>query len=377
MAFFTGKRLLVLGLILFIAVGIPVTLFFVGQQTQPTTQATPATTLSFVPATKNVTAGEVVKLDISMNPGSNQVIATTLHITYDQTKLATTGAGLKPNFVNDPTKEGFTEQIEAPIYTPGNITIVMGTGIDPTKALKSISTIADITFQVLQSATAGTTDIKFGAQTTVSSSIDPEQNVLSTSSPAVLTIAAVPTATVAPNQVPVCTAFTTDRTPSGALDAKGEFSLAFTATGNDPDGTISKVTFQYGDGPTEDVTTGGGIGTKNVSLQKSHSYKNAGTFTATAIFTDNANGVSVVGVCTQTVTVTATGGVATPAATLTPVVATPTETPTPTPTETPTPTPTDIVSVTITPPGPGSTFVGLGILGAIVTIIGAAIFLAL
>jgi len=206
--------------------------------------------------------------------------------------------------------------------------------------------------------------------------------------PAFVAIAGVaPTATPAPTSgptavtgAPICTALNTDR----QLTGQAPFSLVFTAIGQaDPSTTISNVTFNFGDGPLKTDVSGGGIGTRTVSVQESHAYNNPGTYVATAQFTDGHGLVNLPSTCTKTVTVTAapTPGPGTPFPT-----AAPTATPTPTliPTATPTPTPVIIVQTSITPcpngriqtpcSGPGDTFVKIGAIGGIVSIIGAAVF---
>ncbi|MGH7203888.1 MAG: PKD domain-containing protein, partial [Candidatus Levyibacteriota bacterium] len=108
---------------------------------------------------------------------------------------------------------------------------------------------------------------------------------------------------------PLCTSLTVDRATTGTAP----FSLTFTANGNaSSSGTVSKVSFNFGDGQVSDVTNSGGIGTSSVNVQASHTYTSAGTYQATALLTDSAGGVSVPSSsCSQTITVTAPSGSAT------------------------------------------------------------------
>ena len=93
-----------------------------------------------------------------------------------------------------------------------------------------------------------------------------------------------------------------DRAPSGPAP----FSLVFTANGTDTNGTIGKIAFNFGDGPVQDVTSGGGIGTKTASTQLSHTYNNPGTFQASVVLFDNDGAISSTSAaCAQAITVTA------------------------------------------------------------------------
>jgi PKD repeat protein len=83
------------------------------------------------------------------------------------------------------------------------------------------------------------------------------------------------------------------------------YTISFTATGSDTDGTISKISFNFGD-TAQDLTTGGGIGTSSVSAQMMHVYVTPGIYTAYALLTDSTNDVSAQQTnCTQTITIAA------------------------------------------------------------------------
>ncbi len=407
MSFLTGKKLLLLGFIAVLLAVIPLTVYFLQTQTKTKTQATPATTLYFAlkgqtqkvtTITKNV--DEPFDLDVIINPGTNQVIASTLYITYDSTKLQIANGDFRPTLIETASQtEGFTSILAGPTTTTGAVSVTLTVGVDVTKIIKSTQKIATIRFTAIapgSNITIGFDDSK----TNVTSSVDPEVNVLSSTDRVSLTVAqtgsptatptltgsptstltpiptgptntpvsspsATPTGTLTPNQLPICTGLNVDRITSGAAP----FSITFTANGNDPNGTVNKVTFDFGDGPVQDVTTGGGIGTKTVSVQVAHTYNNAGTFKAKAILTDNNNGLSTVSdTCAQNITITASTGsgtttpTATPAATI--VAAAPTELPTTTPAPT-------------MHPGPGDTFLGIGIFGIGLAVLGGIIFFAL
>ncbi len=365
------KKLVLSGIIIILLVAIPLTVYLVQKQQEIRGRAVAATTLSFVPTTATTSVGQTVSFDVSLDPGEkNQVSFVKLVISYDGTKLATAGSGL----VSD--AKVLPSTLQEPVYEPGTITTTLSVGADPTKAIQTKTTIATVTFQAIAPTGLGIpTKITFGNQTQVLSIAATEQfneNVLSTTNPAEVTITgAVPsptpseisptptlpsptpslppiTSTPTPgqggpiNQAPVCSSLSIDRSGTGTAP----FSITLTANGNDPDGTINKVTFDFGDGSIQDVTTGGGIGSNSVNVPISYTYNNAGTFTATSILTDNNEAISSSSACAQNITVTASQSSAT------------------------TPTPT------IVPPGPGDTIIGIGIFGLVISIIAGALFFA-
>lgn len=393
------KKFLLFGFIAVLLVGIPVSLYMVKTQTENRSHAEKSTTLSFVPdssATTPITkgVGEDVPLDIMVNPGTNLVSFVKLEIQYDETKLATASANaIKVN------EAAFPVVLEGPVYMPGKIGLTLSIGSDPTKALQATAKAVTVTFKTL-AETAGTpTNITFGNNTeilSIGSNDQASENVLLSVNPAVIQIGAssvtptsggtitpttpanptstpiptaiqnptsqpIPTAiptgvggpvsTQVPNQPPICTALNIDRETTGTAP----YSITFTAVGNDPDGTISKVTFNYGDGPVDNVTDTGGIGSNSVSVQRAHTYNNPGTYTASAMLTDNNNGMSDINTCKTTITVqsaNANGSGDGSGSGLT-------------------------VYPTISPTGPGDTIVGIGVAAAILTIIGGLLFFAL
>lgn len=369
---FSGKKILLLGLIVILLAAIPLTVYFVQKQQETRTQAKKSTTLSLckptsTPCNGNVstTQGENFSVDISMNPSQNLVSFVKLDITYDSTKIATSSASSTCADAICPNTTSFPSILEGPIYSPGKISLTLSVGADPTKVIQATTKVATLTFSAVAPTGTTASQILFGNDTQVLSTASSDQaseNVLSTTSPAAVTIGAgqttptptprvdltpTPTGTSSATNAPVCTSLSTDRDPSGPPP----LTLSFTATGNDPDGTIEKATFNFGDGPVQDVLQGGGIGSPSASVQIAHTYTNAGIYEASAIFTDDENATSNPGSCSKTVTVRSAA--------------------------TPTPIPTAAVPVTLAPPGPGDVVMGVGVIGVIVSIIGAALFLAL
>lgn len=325
MSFLSGKKLLLIGFITIMLVAIPATLWVLQQQQNVKSKANPSTTLSLLPATQATTVGQSISYDIYVDPGTNQVSFAKFAITYDPTKLDVVTAGTKCGSSLCPETTVFPLVVDGPTYTSGNIAVSLSVGADPTKAITTKMKIATLTLKA-KDVTTVPAPIAFGGNLQVLSvncggtdpqncpSDQPSENVLSTTNPATVTIGAgaitpTPVATASANMSPICNALNLDRTPSGTVP----FSLTFTANGTDSDGTVSKVTFDFGDGPTQDVTSAGGIGTNNVSVQVAHTYRNVGTYKASAVFMDNKNAVSTSSstLCQQTIVVSAgTGGAA-------------------------------------------------------------------
>lgn len=392
----SGKKLLLLGFIVVLMVIIPLTVYLVQQQQKLKVGAQQASSLSFA-----VTPGgsatiskptDTASFDVMLDPSTNQVSFVKLAITYDITKLSVNAFTV--NSTDFPT----TLQQPDKGTTTGKATVTVSVGQDPNKIITGSPPrkVATISFNALSTATAGTTQLSFdrdpntGTQVlSIGTSDQFNENVLANTPPTTITIAqsalaASPSPSASPstspsptpaagntNKVPVCSGLAIDRQASGTVP----YSLTFTASGTDSDGTITKVTFSFGDGALTDVTTGGGIGTSSVNTQISHTYNNAGTFQAKATLTDNQGGVSTDS-CSQTITVTsgsagtggATGGTGT---TQIVTVATPA--------------PTALPGATALPgtkgglpaPGPSDKIVSFGGLGVISVIIGALLLLGL
>lgn len=394
-----SKKILLFGFIAVLLVGIPVSLYVVRQNQETRTNAQKATKLTFLPTSSAASpikkaVGDAVPLDINVDPGTNIVSFMKLEIQYDETKLATADANALQ--VND---TAFPVTLEGPTYSPGKIDVTISVGSDPTKAIQTVTKAATVNFKAVGETGDTPTNVTYGNVTEIlslGSNDQASENVLLSVDPALITIGStattgtpvpsdiptatpqpsgVPTATPVPtdtpvptvatatptsgvgssNQVPVCQGLNLDRDTTGGAP----YSVTFTAVGSDTDGTISKVTFNYGDGPVETLTDSGGIGTNAISVQKAHTYNNPGTYQASIILTDNIGGVSDATTCTKTMIVLAptlpnsgTGGGGSTTTVVTPLP-------------------------TISPTGPGDLFVGIGALAAVLTVVGGFLFFAL
>jgi hypothetical protein len=344
-----SKKLFLVGFIVVLLVGIPLTVYLLQQQQEVRSHAEQSTTLSFSPDSTTAApiqkaVGDAIPLDIVVDPGKNLVSFVKLEITYDPTILATASAdAFKANVT------AFPSVLEGPVYSNGKIAVTLSVGPDPTKAIQQKVTAATVNFTALKDTPAGTpTMVTFTTNTqalSLGSNDQASENVLLSPLPAAIAIgAAAPTSSIpsgtatptvpvtdvptaapspttaapslsptiastpgigAPNIPPTCTSLVVDRQTTGA----SPFSITFTANGSDTDGTVSKVSFNFGDGQVSDVTNSGGIGTASINAQASHTYNNPGTYQATAILTDSSAGVSVPSdTCKQTITVTTASG---------------------------------------------------------------------
>jgi len=361
----SSRKLFLIGFVFILLIGIPIAVYLVQQQTQPNSNAAQSTNLAFSPTSSSTapiqsTVGASIPLNITVDPGKNLVSFVKLEIQYDPSVLATASANAFTANTN-----AFPSVLEGPIYSPGKIDVTLSVGPDPTKAIQQEVTAATVTFTALKDTPAGTPTIVTYTSNTQVLSIGPNdqasENVLSSATPATIqigaatnvsptpsisegtptpVISAVPTTAISPTEVPTatpelsaapspteeptatpgisgtpaptnsgtgpsCDSLSVDRSTTGAAP----YSVTFTANGTSSTGTISKVSFNFGDGQVSDVTEAGGIGTASVNVQASHTYNNPGTYAASAVLTDNSNNTSSASAaCQQTITVNQASG---------------------------------------------------------------------
>lgn len=358
---FSRKKLILIGFLFVLLIGIPLTVFLVQQQQQTRIRAEKATTLDLSPPTKTVNVGDTVELDVNLDPGGvNQVSFVEFTITYDATKL-------KPEDTPFTVTASELDILQGPTVDTNTITVTLAVGAAFQDAIQTPKTIGKLSFEAI-APTTGFTPVEFdknqvqirslgisdtasenvflsgeGAQITIGGAAPTPSPTPDTSATPTPTPTPAPTAspTATPitttNSAPVCQSLTTDGQDSGTTP----YLVNFTATGSDSDGTVSKVTFNFGDGIVEDVTSGSG--SSSASAQASHTYSSAGTFSATATITDNSGGTSNPTTCTKVINVSsAVGGETTPPVT-----------------------------------GPDRTFIGIGVIGAALSLIGMLLFFAL
>lgn len=399
---FSAKKLLLIGFAVVLLIAIPLTVYILQQQQEVRSQAQAATNLTFLPPTSQVSplqknVDDVFSLDATVDPSTNLVSFVRLEIQYDPTKLATSSAQGADAFT--PNTIAFPSILEGPIYEEGRIAVTLSVGSDPTKAIQTTTKIGTINFKAL-AATDTPTQVTYGVNTqvlSIGSSDQASENVLSSKSPAVIqisgdgtttptpspivTVTPTPTVSLSPSpilspsptatpslsitptptssgtaQLPVCTLFTatasaptdTQSTDSASTTTATTTNYDFIVEGNDPDGTIEQVTFNFGDGAVATVTDG--LSTNSIQTTTFHAYQ-AGTYTASAVLTDDMGNVSTDS-CAQTIVIGGDGSTASPS-------------------DAPTPTPT------LASPGPGSTILGIGAFFTMLSIVGAILFFTL
>lgn len=351
----SGKKIFLIGFVVVLLVGIPLSVYLLQQQQEVRSRAEVSTNIGFTPSSTEAApiqkaVGEAIPLDITVDPGKNLVSYVKLEIQYDPDLLATDSAN-----AFQPNTTVFPSVLEGPIYTPGKIAVSLSVGPDPTKAIQQKVTAATVNLIPLKDTPPGAPTLVTFSQSTqvlsLGSNDQASENVLSnadisyivvsggagpteaiptgdptptipvptvdtpTAAPTIALPTDAPTPTTplitptgpissdpgTPNTSPVCSSLVVDRETTG----EAPFSITFTANGSDSDGTINKVTFNFGDGQVSDVTDSGGIGTASINVQASHTYQNPGTYQASVVLTDSANGTNTIeATCQQTITVT-------------------------------------------------------------------------
>lgn len=386
--FSSYKKIFLLGFMAVILVAIPFSVYIAQKKQNISSKATPSTTLSLEPALTTAKVGETVVLNIKLKPGTNLVSFVKFAVKFDPTKFATISGSLVPNTVGNALKEPIDDPQYDIVATEEKASISLFIGANPADAIAKDTNIAILKLKALSTTSTGNpSTISFIDSDIQILSVDTpdmtSENVFSSSNPATITItsastvtaptsapttptavptgsASLPTSAPAPGSggsggsgsggrltspsiAPVCSGLQINGLTSGTAP----YPLTFIATGSDSDGTISKISFNFGDS-IEDLTVGGGIGTSTVSGQISHTYTTPGIYTAYAILTDNNGNLSAQqSSCTQTVTINSTGES----------------------------TPTTVIQQPLPPTGDGKIIFGLGTLGVIFTIIGGALLL--
>ncbi|MDE2590124.1 MAG: hypothetical protein KGL95_10740 [Patescibacteria group bacterium] len=377
------KNLLLIGFLLVILFTIPITLYLVSNQTNNRGNASAATQMNFIPSTKTVNVGDSFTLDINLNPGqgtqSNNVAFVDLvitipnNLTFNKTS-DNNNTGIKLGTVNGASIIALTD----PKITCATQTCIMkmSLGMPPNNTVKVAQPIATLYLSAASATDPNSqgAEVSFtGSQAlSIANGDKPRDNILAQAQSAFITVngagtptptdsggggGGTPTDTPTPttsggggggggggSNAPVCSSLTADNTSATSAPA----TITYTAAGNSANSTIAKVSFNFGDGNVQDVTTGGGIGTNAVSVQLAHLYATTGTFTASATLTDGSGATSTSS-CSQTVTIGGQSGGSTPGVTTTPV-------------------PTSTGSIPST--GPGETIMAVGLAGAAVMLVG-------
>jgi hypothetical protein len=335
------KKLILIGLFLLLFVALPISVYLIQTQQIFNIRAEKTTTMSLVPSADTLAPGQEKTFDIEVDPGQNLVSFIKVVIKYDPSKLEVFGS----KFVNT-SQLSFIQQ---PVYEQGKITATLSVGSDATKVIQQKTTLATVTFRVLNDASPSQTQISLerNANETQALSLGTNdtftEDVLASANGANITISG-PSACIADQST--CSWDPSQNAQSYHYKVTEVDSQTVLKEG---DTAATQVTFTSEAGKTYkcEVTVTNSCGNSSNSSQTT---KLCPLPSATPTPTPTTTPVpSATPTPTGTPTPTTTpapSSTPTPTPTGTPV---PTKTPTPTPTNTPTPTETPVPSATPTP----------------------------
>ncbi len=211
-----NKKKVILGaIVLALLISIPLTVSQLSKQQTANGKAAAGASLTFTPASSTSSpiqssVGSAINLDISVDPGPSMVTFVRYQVTYDPTKIALVAPS--PVSLNSTV---FTN-VEGPVINSGTLAQSVSIGSDPTKVVTQRTKIGTLHFKAVGSTNGSTTTITYGtiSQALSSSANDQaNQNVLSTTTPAVIaisgtgspTITTNPTAAITPTTIPIPT----------------------------------------------------------------------------------------------------------------------------------------------------------------------------
>lgn len=185
------QKIVALSLLGLLAISIPLTLFLVKQNQDARSKAAGATQLSFVPASTTAAplkrgVGELVPLEITIDPGTNMISFVRFEVRYDPTKLElSTADPFSINLAAFPTK------VEGPVLGFGLISESLSVGSDPTKAVKAVTRVGTLNFRAIASTSGIPTEVRYTPLTqtlSAGSNDQASENVLSSTVSAFITI---------------------------------------------------------------------------------------------------------------------------------------------------------------------------------------------
>lgn len=144
-------------------------------------KAAPEATIYFDPASVSTSSGQEFSLNAMINPGSNQVYGVDAYISFDPTKVHVTS--ITGNTASFPIV------LSAGTYnnTSGTASISLATGISNPPAITSATIVATFSFQAVGD---GNISISFTDGQTIAIAKNESGNVITTSTPAQITISA-------------------------------------------------------------------------------------------------------------------------------------------------------------------------------------------
>jgi hypothetical protein len=197
-----NKQVIVGVVLIALFISIPLTISVLSKQQNDSSHAAASTSLSFTPTSSSTTPiqaniGDAINLDLYVNPGTNLVTFVKYQISFDSSKIK-----LVTSNPFDLNSTVFTS-VEGPVINSGTFAQSVSIGSDPTKVITTPTKIGTLHFTAVSGTNGGTTSVSFGTITQALSSnsnTQASENVLSTTSPALISIngTASPSATAQP-----------------------------------------------------------------------------------------------------------------------------------------------------------------------------------
>lgn len=212
-------------ILLLLVAGVGVGVYLLQRQTEFREKAAPSSTLTLVPNKSNPSVDETFTVSANINTGTNQVVAVEIHATFDETKVEAIGTSNSTFFVNPknigPSIDNNNGTITYTVYTDPGTTPRQGQG-----------TVAVLTFKA---KAAGNTTISLSSDTLVGSNSssgtgDLGANVLTGSTPAVLTIQGTTQVTSTPTPSPTGSSSSTNTPTPTAVVTSSTGGSSFTST---------------------------------------------------------------------------------------------------------------------------------------------------
>jgi len=171
------KKLLIFGIGFLFLLAVPATVFLVGQKQELRKKAAPASTMSLEPKSPTVKVGDVFTMEAVLDTADNQIIAAAVQISYDAAKLeaqSITNGPLFPNVISP----GVIDNGKASITVSAASTTV---------PVKGKGTAVTMRFKALSPATTAS-QVTFAQGTFANALGEGEQNALTSTAPAAITI---------------------------------------------------------------------------------------------------------------------------------------------------------------------------------------------
>lgn len=186
-----SPRIKLLFTVLFLLlISVPVTLALLQSRQETRTHASGGTTLSLIPqpgpgSSIQKTSGQLVPIDLVVDPLGNAVTGIRMQIKYDPSRLEPVAGSAYT------TTTDFPVVIEGPVISNGTISEIISVGSDTSKAVTTKKTIGTFHFKAIAGTDNIPTIVSFTSQTQAFSSGSNDQaaeNILTGANPAQITI---------------------------------------------------------------------------------------------------------------------------------------------------------------------------------------------